>query len=117
MNTLQYYLIDTIIQSPEYHINPKITSGKLVNIDFLGQIEAEEEFERKCRRHSSRTLVQRPCLVTAHNQNHEDSDIDENTPILPCTCGLDPEQATTMMTTPIPNYSTSSSSSSDTITF
>lgn len=74
MNTIQYYLIDTIIQSPEYHLNRAHDSnGKAY--DYLGQIEAEEEHERLCRLHSKQNQFS--------SNSHE---VNETTPILPCTC-------------------------------
>lgn len=120
MNTLQYYLIDTIISSPEYHVHTDVHTGKgATGYDYLGQIEAEEESERKCRRHSARTRHSTACesfstagrcddethdhtirndgtgyYTTNNNNNHsgncddDDEFINENTPILPCTCNL-----------------------------
>lgn len=90
MNTLQYYLIDTIIQSPEYHIHDANEVNKRSLRDYLGQIEAEEETERKCRLHSQRKFSSAGNYGATHSCTNNSCiggcEFDENTPILTCTC-------------------------------
>lgn len=101
MNTVQYYLIDTIIQSPEYHKyeDGRVIGTKCPGYDYLGQIEAEEENERRCKRHSgggkcvnnSKMFVDADEMQNSINSWDQATtncceEHDENTPILTCTC-------------------------------
>lgn len=63
MNTVQYYIIDSIIQSPEYNFKKKSrkkmqdkdhSASKKNQHDFLGQLEADEELEQeRMRKHNN----------------------------------------------------------------
>lgn len=94
MNTLQYYLIDTIIQSPEYHIHERRKSCngvKYPGYDYLGQIEAEEEQRcAKCKNIKRRKLVRSEgSSVQSTGSDYSSEEFNESTTILPCVCSED----------------------------